>query len=67
MIQFDWQDLVFRDVHIVGSLVSTAEQYKELLALAEAKGVKSFIQPYALEDVNRLFDEWHQVNGSVNP
>ncbi|OWZ30102.1 hypothetical protein C361_01934 [Cryptococcus neoformans Tu259-1] len=62
IIGFDWKDFVFRDIKVVGGLVSTYQDAVNLVALADARGIKIKVQSYPLEEINKLFDEWHSVS-----
>lgn len=53
------QDLVFRDIAVVGSLVGRNHQLREMLAFASDYGVQARVQTYPLERINDLVKDSH--------
>ena len=56
-------DLVFRDIKVVGSLIGTHAQLKEMMGFAAQKGVRACTRSFALEQLNELVAEYHKGNG----
>ncbi|KAM7217235.1 GroES (chaperonin 10)-like protein [Rhypophila decipiens] len=57
------QDLVFRDITVMGSLVGSNKLLKEMLDFAAQKQVKARIKTFPLERLNDLVDEYHKAEG----
>lgn len=53
-------DLVFRDISVVGSLVGRNHQIREMLQFAQEHGVQATVQAYKLEDINQLVQDSHK-------
>ncbi|PNS20505.1 Alcohol dehydrogenase 3, mitochondrial [Sphaceloma murrayae] len=60
---FSCQDIVFRDIQIIGSLVGTAKTLRETVEFAAKHGVKSILQTYPLDKLNELVDKYHEGGG----
>lgn len=56
-------DLVFRDVKVVGSLIGTHAQLKEMMHFAAQNGIRAYTRSFALEQLNELVAEYHKGNG----
>jgi D-arabinose 1-dehydrogenase-like Zn-dependent alcohol dehydrogenase len=56
-------DLVFRDIKVVGSLIGTHAQLKEMMGFAAQNGVRACTRSFALEQLNELVAEYHKGNG----
>lgn len=61
--QMDPNDLIFRDIKIIGSLIGTRKQMREMMRLAADTGVRAQTKTFALEDLNKLVQEYHKGNG----
>ena len=57
------QDLIFRDIKVVGSLIGRNTQLRQMLALAAQKGIRAKSRLFPLEKLNELVDEYHKGNG----
>ncbi|TKX26219.1 alcohol dehydrogenase-like protein 2 [Elsinoe australis] len=60
---FSCQEVVFRDIQIIGSLVGTAKTLRETVDFAAKHNVKSILQTYPLEKLNELVDKYHEGGG----
>jgi D-arabinose 1-dehydrogenase-like Zn-dependent alcohol dehydrogenase len=56
-------DLVFRDIVVVGSLIGSHAQLKEMMHFAAKHGIRAQTRTFALEHLNELVEEYHQGNG----
>lgn len=61
--RFDAQDLIFRNIKVVGSLIGTQTQAHDMLSLAAATGVRASARYYALPALNDLVEDYNQGNG----
>jgi len=59
-VKFDFRDLVFRDVHVVGSVLSTPEQAREMMDLVHKEGIEIVTKVYPLDKVNELVEDYHK-------
>ncbi|KAM7199271.1 GroES (chaperonin 10)-like protein [Rhypophila sp. PSN 637] len=57
------QDLIFRDITVMGSLVGSNKLLKEMFYFAAQKQVKARIKTFPLERLNDLVDEYHKAEG----
>lgn len=57
------QDLVFRDIRVVGSLVGRNYQLKEMLRFAQEHRVMAKVQSWPLENINGLVDAYLKASG----
>ncbi|KAF4553929.1 Alcohol dehydrogenase GroES-like domain-containing protein 2 [Elsinoe fawcettii] len=61
--QFSCQDIVFRDIKIIGSLVGTAKTLRETVEFAAKHNIESILQTYPLEKLNELVEKYHEGGG----
>lgn len=61
--QLSSQDVVFRDISVVGSLVGSNKILQEMLEFAAKYDVRAIVKPYALSKLNDLVDAYHQGGG----
>ncbi|KAF2221514.1 putative alcohol dehydrogenase [Elsinoe ampelina] len=61
--QFSCQDIVFRDIKIIGSLVGTAKTLRETVEFAAKHNIKSILQTYPLDKLNELVEKYHEGGG----
>lgn len=61
--RFDAQDLIFRDIKIVGSLIGTQIQASNMLKLAAATDIRAEARYYSLPALNDLVEDYKQGNG----
>lgn len=54
------QDLVFRDISVVGSLVGRNHQIREMLKFAREHDVQAEVQAYKFGDINQLVQDSHK-------
>jgi D-arabinose 1-dehydrogenase-like Zn-dependent alcohol dehydrogenase len=60
---FQPRDVVFRHINVVGVLVGRNKQLREMLNFAAETGVRAKVRTYALEDLNKLVDDYHKGAG----
>lgn len=51
-------DLIFRDIKVVGSLVGTNAQLVSMMELAASSGIRACTRVYALENLNQLVKDY---------
>ena len=56
-------DVVFRQIDIVGSLVGSNRQLREMLMFAANHNIKATSRSYALGELNELVEEYHRGGG----
>jgi hypothetical protein len=59
---FQPRDLVFRHIRMTGVLVERNRLLKAMLKFAAENGVRATIKTFALEDLNKLGEVYHQRN-----
>jgi propanol-preferring alcohol dehydrogenase len=57
------RDLVFRDISVVGSLVSSNKTLREMLRFAAEHGVRARIRTFPLSELNDLVAQYHKGDG----
>lgn len=57
---FQPRDLVFRHIKMTGVLVGRNRQLKAMLDFAATNGVRATAKTFALEDLNKLVEVYHQ-------
>ena len=57
------RDLVFRDVSVVGSLVGSNEELREMLQFAAEHGIRPSAKTFPLTGLNELVEEYHNGGG----
>lgn len=57
------EDLVFRDIRIIGSLIGPNKVLREMLAFAAAHDVRAVKKTYPLAKLNDLVEEYKKMNG----
>ncbi|KAJ9623890.1 hypothetical protein H2203_005335 [Taxawa tesnikishii (nom. ined.)] len=60
---FSAQDVVFRDISIMGSLVGSNKLLREMLEFAAGHDVRAIIRRFSLSRLNDLVDEYHKGGG----
>jgi D-arabinose 1-dehydrogenase-like Zn-dependent alcohol dehydrogenase len=56
-------DLVFRDISVVGSLIGSHAQLREMMHFAATHRIRAQTRTFALENLNELVEEYHRGNG----
>jgi propanol-preferring alcohol dehydrogenase len=57
------QDIVFRDIQILGSLVGSNRTLREMLRFSDEYGVKPSVKTFPLSGLNDLVEEYHKGGG----
>jgi len=57
------RDLVFRDIKVIGSLVSGNNTLQEMLSFAAEHKIKAVSKTFALDNLNGLVEEYHRAAG----
>ncbi|OAA67874.1 Alcohol dehydrogenase superfamily, zinc-type [Niveomyces insectorum RCEF 264] len=57
------QDVVFRDIAVVGTLLGSQRQLRDMLAFCTAHGVAAQVRTFPLRQVNELVEEYHRGFG----
>lgn len=62
-IQFNSQDLVFRQISVVGSLVGSNVMLHEMMRFAANNSIRAITRRYSLRSLNKLVEDYHKGTG----
>ena len=60
---FSCQDVVFRDISIMGSLVGSVKTMKEMMAFIAKYGLQIRMETYPLPQLNEMVEKYHEGSG----
>ncbi|CAF3658724.1 unnamed protein product [Rotaria socialis] len=62
-IQIEFRDLIFRDITVKGSLLSSIESARRMVKFVAKHGIQTEIKTYSLEEVpNKMMEDFHSAN-----
>lgn len=60
-VHFAFQDLVFKDIRVVGTMIGECEDGQGAIDLVAKHDIKVTTKTYRLEDINQLVEESHSA------
>ena len=55
-----FHQLIFRDIKVIGSLLSDAKEAQEMVDIIADKKIEITVREYKLDDVNQMVDDQHK-------
>lgn len=62
-INFSFNDLIFRDIHVVGSLLASPQQGKDFMELVQKHDIRVEVKKWKLEQAEEMRQEYLEGNG----